>query len=154
MLRYSKSSLSLQAFQLKFCISSMHATCSDNLIILILITVRISGSESKIPSSSLCNYLHHSVISSLSGLNILLSSLFWSILNQQSLLWVRHQVSHLCESDKITVLYIFYLRCLDNRWEDKNDRTKLNHSPNLIRLDSFHDLCFPLWYSWFCQADP
>jgi hypothetical protein len=78
MLRHPKWSLSLQAFQLKFCMYFALPPCT-----LHGLTISSSSfsspweylaTKNKIWSSSLCNYLHHSVISFLSGLNILLSS--------------------------------------------------------------------------------
>jgi hypothetical protein len=53
----------------------------------------IFGDEYKLRSSSLCNFLHSPVTSSLSGPNILLRILFSKTLSQCSSFNVRNQVS-------------------------------------------------------------
>jgi len=53
--------------------ASIHAKCPALLILLGLITRTILGEQYRSLSSSLCTFLHFHIISSLLGLNILLS---------------------------------------------------------------------------------
>ena len=74
--------------------SSVHATCPAHLILLHFITRTILGEEYRELSSSLCNFLHSLVTSSLLGPNIFLNTLFWNILSLCFSLNVSDQVSH------------------------------------------------------------
>src|SRR5215469_8772294 len=74
--------------------SPIRATCSAHLILLDLTTCTILGEEYRSFSSSLCNFLHSPVTSSLLGPNILLNILFSNALSLCSSLNVSDQVSH------------------------------------------------------------
>ena len=61
--------------------SPIRATCPAHLILLEFITRTILGEEYKSFSSSLCNFLHSPVTSSLLGPNILLNTMFSNTLS-------------------------------------------------------------------------
>ena len=61
--------------------SSIRATCLAHLILLEFITHTILGEEYRSFSSSLCNFLHSPVTSSLLGPNILLNTIFSNTLS-------------------------------------------------------------------------
>src|SRR5215510_6671766 len=73
--------------------SPIRATCPAHLIILDLTTRTILGEEYRSFSSSLCNFLHSPVTSSLLGPNTLLNTLFSNTLSLCSSLNVSDQVS-------------------------------------------------------------
>ena len=73
--------------------SPIRATCPAHLILLDLITRTILGVEYKSFSSSLCNFLHSPVTSSLLGPNIL-NTLFSNTISFLSFRSVNDQVSH------------------------------------------------------------
>ena len=73
--------------------SHIVSTCPAHLI-LDVITRTILSKEYRSLSSTLCNFLHSPVTSSLLDPNILLSILFWNTLNLSSTLKVSDQVTH------------------------------------------------------------
>jgi len=74
-------------------LSPIGATCPAHLI-LDFISRAILGEQYRLLSSSICSFLHSPVTSSLSGPNILLSTLFSNTLNLRSSFNVSDQVSH------------------------------------------------------------
>ena len=101
-------------------LSSIRATCPAHFILLDSITRKIFGEQYRSLSSSLCSFLHSSVISSLLGPNILLSTLLSNTLSLRSSLNVNDQVSHPYKTtEKIMVLYILIFKSFDSKLEDK-----------------------------------
>ena len=76
--------------------------------------------EEHISLCSLCSFLHSPVTSSLLGPYILLNNLFSNTLSLRSSLNVSDQVSHPYKTtSKIIVLYIFIIKVLESKLEDK-----------------------------------
>jgi hypothetical protein len=85
-----------------------------------LIILIILGEEYKSRISSLCNFLHYPVTSSLFGPDILLSTLFLNTLSLFSSLNIRDQVSHPYRTTgKMIVLYILIFKFFGSRGEDR-----------------------------------
>ena len=74
--------------------SPIRATCPAHLILLYFITRTILGEEYRSFSSSLCNFLHSPVTSSILGPNIFLNTMFSNTLSFLSSRNVSDQVSH------------------------------------------------------------
>ena len=98
----------------------IRATFPAHHNLLDFITRTILGEECRTLSSSLCSLLHSPVTSSLSGPNILLSTLFSNTLSMSSFFNVSDQVAHPYEREGIIiVLYILNFIFFDSKPEDK-----------------------------------
>jgi len=100
--------------------SPICATCPYHLILLDFITRIILGKDYSSLNSSLCNFLHSPVTSSLLGPNMLLNTLFSNTLSLYSSLNVSDQVSHPYRTTgNIIELYILIFKSLDSKLEDQ-----------------------------------
>jgi len=101
-------------------LSPIHATCPTHLILLGFIIRIVFGEQYRSLSSSLCNFLHSPVTSSLLDPNIFLSNLFSNTISLRSSLNVSDQVSHPYNTTANSiVLYILIFTFLCSELEDK-----------------------------------
>jgi len=117
--------LSLHVFALECCMHFSSLPCALHalhLIILNMFTLIIFSEKYKLRTSSLCNFLHSPVTSSLLGPNTLLSALFSITLEWQT---------------KFHTHIVFYLYTNDSK-----------HSPNLIFIHKCNDLLLSFPDMW------
>ena len=100
--------------------SPIRATCPAHLILLDFTTRSILGKECRSLSSSLCNFLHYLVTSSLLGPNTLLNTLFSNTLSLRYTLNVSDKFSHPYRTTgRIIVIYIvmyWILQAVVTQW--------------------------------------
>ena len=100
--------------------SPIRATCPANFILLDFTTRTILGKLYRSLISSLYNFFHSRVTSSLLGQNTLLSTLFSNTVSLRSFLRVSDQISHpYSTTGNIIVLYILTFYFLGSKLEDK-----------------------------------
>jgi len=102
-------------------------------------THTLLGKEYKFLSSSLCNFLHSSVTSSLLVPNTLLNTLFSTTLIRRSFHNISGQVSHPYRTtEKIIFLYTLICKFLTVTWMTNNSAPNNNkHSPTLPAFNFF-----------------
>jgi len=127
-------------------LSPIRATCPAHLILLDFITRTILGKEYRSLRTSLCNFLHSPVTSSLLAPNTLLSTLFSNTLSLRSSLSVSDQVSHpYRKTDNIMVLYIFIFNFFDSKTSP--------HTHAVLFWVTSQPMCTQVWWSvgnWLC----
>ena len=101
--------------------SHIRATCPSHLIFHDYITRKILSEEYRSLSSSLCNFFHSSVTSTLLGTNILLSNLFWNIFSIRSpkIQCQAPSFTPIQNKCKIRVQCTLIFKFLDSKLEDK-----------------------------------
>ena len=100
--------------------SPIRAKCPAHLILLDFITPNKLGEEYRSLSSTLCNFLHFPVSSSLLDPNIFLSTLFSNTVSLLSSLNVCEHVSHPYNTTgRIVLLCTLIFKLLDSKLEDK-----------------------------------
>jgi hypothetical protein len=128
-------SLSLRlSHKYPICFPLHRSSCYTPLILIDSITLTIHGEEYKLWSYSLCRFLQPSLISSLFGPTIHLSTLLSNNLSLSIFFNARDKVSYLYRTTvKVMVLNILILMFLDSRWEYKGSGPSgSSHYPILI----------------------
>ena len=92
--------------------SPIRATYPAHLILLNFVTRTILSEQYRTLSSSLCNFLHSPVISSLLGPNILLNILFSNTFSLRYSLNVSDQISHPHKTTGKIIVRSFHMHCV------------------------------------------